>query len=84
MLYVIFWKTRDYNRVNAIKRYFNIPFMTINKESVADVPPEKEEKFRQGEALGFYEITKRPIPDYYDKNMQAQSHKLENDKTRNH
>lgn len=73
MLYVIFWTTRDYNRINAIKRFFGIKMMTVNKESVADIPPELESKFREGDALGFYKITNRPIPDYYEKNLQARN-----------
>ena len=84
MLYVIFWKTRDYKRIEAIKKYFNIPFMTVNKESVADVPPEKEEKFREGESLGLYEITKRPVPDYYEKNLQARDNQLKSVARRSH
>lgn len=66
MLYVIFWKTNDYQRIKAIKQYFNISGMTINKEAVANVSPDKEEKFFQGEQLGYYDIARgRPIPQHY-------------------
>ena len=42
MIYVINWITRDYNRINAIKRYFGIKGTTLNGESVCDIPDDKD------------------------------------------
>lgn len=65
MIYVINWITRDYNRINAIKRYFGIKGTTLNGESVCDIPDDKDEKFKEGAELGFYRLTNKPVPDYY-------------------
>lgn len=65
MKIVIFWKTRDEALRNRIKAYFHISGMTINKEAVADITPGQRDKFYEGEKLGYYEITQRPIPKWH-------------------
>lgn len=83
MLYVINWRTRDYSRINAIKKYFGIKRTTLNGESVCDIPGDKEEKFREGATFGFYQITQKPIPEYYYVQEKEESLKRQNVKGRN-
>ena len=83
MLYVINWITRDYNRINAIKKYFGFTGMTLNGESVCDIPEDKDAKFHEGAALGYYQITNKPVPKYYYEQKKAKSITRQDVKGRN-
>lgn len=53
---VVYWTCSRAERIK-IMRYFGLKYMTVNGETAADnIDPEKEEKFKQGQILGFYQI----------------------------
>lgn len=51
--------TRDYAKIAAIKKYFDIKHMSVNKLSECDIPDAKVAKFLEGESRGYYIIQRR-------------------------